>query len=48
VRRPDEDRSAVRALLRGLVHSDGCRSIHRFRTKLPSVRVLDEPGCAED
>jgi hypothetical protein len=27
------------ALLRGLIHSDGCRTINRFRTKLPSGRV---------
>jgi hypothetical protein len=26
-------------LLRGLIHSDGCRCINRFRTKLPSGRV---------
>lgn len=29
------------ALLRGLIHSDGCRSINRFRTKLPSGRVAE-------
>jgi hypothetical protein len=29
------------ALLRGLIHSDGCRVINRFRTKLPSGRVAD-------
>ena len=28
------------ALLRGLIHSDGCRSVNRFRTKLPSGRVV--------
>lgn len=28
-----------RALLRGLIHSDGCRCVNRFRTKLPSGRV---------
>jgi hypothetical protein len=28
-----------RELLRGLIHSDGCRTINRFRTKLPSGRV---------
>jgi hypothetical protein len=28
-----------RELLRGLIHSDGCRSINRFQTKLPSGRV---------
>ena len=27
------------ALIRGLIHSDGCRVINRFRTKLPSGRV---------
>jgi hypothetical protein len=27
------------SLIRGLVHSDGCRVINRFRTKLPSGRV---------
>ena len=26
-------------LLRGLIHSDGCRTINRFRTALPSGRV---------
>jgi hypothetical protein len=28
-------------LLRGLIHSDGCRTINRFRTKLPSGRVAE-------
>lgn len=28
-----------RELLRGLIHSDGCRSINRFQTRLPSGRV---------
>ena len=28
-----------RELLRGLIHSDGCRTINRFRTTLPSGRV---------
>lgn len=28
-----------KALLRGLIHSDGCRTINRFETKLPSGRV---------
>jgi hypothetical protein len=28
-----------KALLRGLIHSDGCRTVNRFRTKLPSGRV---------
>lgn len=27
------------ALIRGLIHSDGCRSLNRFSTKLPSGRV---------
>ena len=27
------------SLLRGLIHSDGCRSMNRFRTRLPSGRV---------
>jgi hypothetical protein len=29
------------AFLRGLLHSDGCRTINRFSTKLPSGRVAD-------
>jgi hypothetical protein len=29
------------ALLRGLVHSDGCRTVNRFKTKLPSGRVAE-------
>jgi hypothetical protein len=28
-------------LLRGLIHSDGCRTINRFRTTLPSGRVAE-------
>jgi hypothetical protein len=28
-------------LLRGLLHSDGCRTINRFRTTLPSGRVAE-------
>jgi hypothetical protein len=28
-------------LLRGLIHSDGCRCINRFRTKLPSGRIAE-------
>ena len=28
-----------RELLRGLIHSDGCRTINRFKTKLPSGRL---------
>jgi hypothetical protein len=27
------------AFLRGLIHSDGCRSVNHFKTKLPSGRV---------
>jgi hypothetical protein len=27
--------------VRGLIHSDGCRSINRFKTKLPSERVAE-------
>jgi hypothetical protein len=29
------------ALVRGLIHSDGCRAVNRFRTKLPSGRVAN-------
>jgi hypothetical protein len=29
------------ALIRGLIHSDGCRAENRFRTKLPSGRVAE-------
>jgi hypothetical protein len=32
-------RAHPRELLRGLIHSDGCRTINRFKTKLPSGRV---------
>ena len=28
------------ALLRGLIHSDGCRVLNRFKTRLPSGRVV--------
>ena len=28
-------------LLRGLIHSDGCRTINRFKTKLPSGRIAE-------
>jgi hypothetical protein len=28
-------------LLRGLIHSDGCRCFNRFKTKLPSGRVAE-------
>ena len=30
-----------RQFLRGLIHSDGCRTINRFKTKLPSGRVAE-------
>ena len=30
-----------RPFLRGLIHSDGCRTINRFTTKLPSGRVAE-------
>ena len=30
-----------RQLLRGLIHSDGCRCINRFKTRLPSGRVAE-------
>ena len=33
--------SEPRALLRGLIHSDGCRTVNRFKTKLPSGRVAE-------
>lgn len=29
------------AFLRGLIHSDGCRTINRFKTTLPSGRVAE-------
>jgi hypothetical protein len=29
------------ALIRGLIHSDGCRVINRFKTKLPSGRLAE-------
>ena len=28
-------------MIRGLIHSDGCRVINRFSTKLPSGRVAE-------
>jgi hypothetical protein len=31
--------SVSQELLRGLIHSDGCRTINKFKTKLPSGRV---------
>ena len=30
-----------KALVRGLIHSDGCRTINRFRTTLPSGRIAE-------
>ena len=30
-----------RELLCGLIHSDGCRTVNRFKTKLPSGRVAE-------
>ena len=30
-----------RPFLRGLIHSDGCRTVNRFKTKLPSGRVAE-------
>ena len=30
-----------RELLRGLVHSDGCRTLNRFKTKLPTGRIAE-------
>lgn len=32
-------RAHPESLLRGLIHSDGCRSVNRFSTRLPSGRV---------
>jgi hypothetical protein len=29
------------ALIRGLIHSDGCRVVNRFKTKLPSGRIAE-------
>jgi transcriptional regulator with XRE-family HTH domain len=29
------------SLIRGLIHSDGCRAINRFKTKLPSGRLAE-------
>ena len=30
-----------RQFIRGLIHSDGCRTVNRFKTKLPSGRVAE-------
>ena len=35
----DITREFPRELLRGLIHSDGCRTVNKFKTKLPSGRV---------
>ena len=32
-------RCCAKPLLRGLIHSDGCRTVNKFKTKLPSGRV---------
>ncbi|HVI23174.1 MAG TPA: hypothetical protein VM691_06800 [Myxococcales bacterium] len=32
---------APQAFLRGLIHSDGCRTVNRFKTKLPSGRTAE-------
>jgi hypothetical protein len=37
----DLTRAHPASLVRGLIHSDGCRAINRFRTELPSGRVAD-------
>jgi hypothetical protein len=29
------------AFVRGLIHSDGCRTVNRFKTRLPSGRVAE-------
>jgi len=34
-------RRYARQLLRGLIHSDGCRTVNRFRTRLPSGRLAE-------
>ncbi len=34
-------RANPQRLLRGLIHSDGCRCVNRFRTKLPSGRKAE-------
>jgi hypothetical protein len=31
----------VDRFLRGLLHSDGCRTVNRFKTTLPSGRVAE-------
>jgi hypothetical protein len=32
-------RTRPESLLRGLIHSDGCRTVNRFQTRLPSGRI---------
>src|SRR5215208_1119924 len=32
---------APQAFLRGLIHSDGCRTVNRFKTRLPSGRIAE-------
>jgi hypothetical protein len=34
-------RAHPESLIRGLIHSDGCRVLNRFKTKLPRGRVAD-------
>jgi hypothetical protein len=44
VLRPWQDvvlQRAPQAFLRGLIHSDGCRTVNRFKTKLPSGRTAE-------
>jgi Homeodomain-like domain len=36
----DLTRTSPKALIRGLIHSDGCRSMDRFSTRLPSGRLV--------
>jgi hypothetical protein len=37
----DLSRREPEALVRGLIHSDGCRAENRFKTKLPSGRIAE-------
>lgn len=32
-------RAHPKELIRGLIHSDGCRTVNRFSTRLPSGRI---------
>jgi hypothetical protein len=34
-------RQAPESFLRGLIHSDGCRTVNRFKTTLPSGRIAE-------